>query len=150
MPDTSKIKGDLWEVTIGALEPFHASVSVGGMLLLHHVLSGRTGDDIVATLVQGRRGEIEIEVQENDVAVIRAGLNMTASGDAPDVGTALTPVAVVIADPTVAADANDLRFYAVTFDLRRTSDGKEEARWVLRGTAQRDANGKVWRLGAGA
>lgn len=148
-PDTTKITGDLMNVTIGALTPFHARVRVGGMFVKHAVKSGRTGDDIIASLVQGRGADLEIEVQENDVAVIRAGLGMAGSGDFPAVGDAVPTVAVTLGDPTVAANANDLHFYAVSFaDLSRESDGKEEARWVLRGMAQRDANGKVGRLGA--
>lgn len=152
MGTAANVVADIYEVKIGgSAAGFHATVGVSALISKHQVKSGLTGDDVIAELVQGRTPVIEIEFLEGTLAQLRTLLGMGGTDtEPPAVGAAMATTTVhlhLVADG--ATTTRDLWFFQVSFgDLELVpSDGIGEARWKVRGTCQRDSNGKVWQFG---
>ena len=154
MHDVNKISADLIEVTVGADKaPFEASVRFRVGHDTHRVRSARMGSDIIKSIVQGRMGEGEIVFLQTDQDTVQRVLQAAASTPremlAP--GATLPTVAIVLHDPAAADATGDITFYAVTFgEIDRDADGLEEGRIRVPFTAQRDASGRLARIGAAA
>lgn len=154
MPDIANLRSNTWKVTIGASEAeLAASVQIGGGYDLVDVMTQMTGTDIIARLVQGRQVELTFDWQEDDEAVLKRALGLSAAGDMLDVGAQL-PTTTVLLHPASLPDGtedHDLYLYALSFGrLERTTNGQGVAIWRTPAKAQRDANGKVGRLGPAA
>jgi len=150
MADKANLQASIFSVTIDGVDAaYHATIGVGEMLDLFDVTTGRTGTDIVAQLVQGRKPIIVFEFMETTLAQMRTWLGMGASDlDAPIVGAVMPTHAVQlhpIADP---GTTNDLHFYALSFGkLSEKTDGKGARVVTVSATCQIDAAGKAWHFG---
>lgn len=152
MADKDNIKGDVFSVKIdGSEAAFHARVQVGGFLVIHDVTSGKTGADILKSIVQGRGAAIRLEVIERTTADLRLALGLGSGDEALAVGDELPTHTLQIHDETAADDSRDYYFHAVRFGtLSEDKDGLGNAILIVEGVALRDDDGNVWQLGAPA
>jgi len=148
MGTKGNIKGDLWTVTIdGALSPFAASLDVTLTLSAKEVTSTATGQDVVASILNGRRAALSLTFVEWDDALLTKFSELTA-GAPPAPGTQLATHTVVLHDPNAATTEEDLTFGAVSFrEVKRTSDGDGEVQLVVTAAAERDGSDNVWTVG---
>lgn len=154
MPNTDKIKGDLWQAYIGGtLSPFLVSVSIKGVISLSPVMSALTGKTPVAHIVDGHPCVLGLIWQEWDPAEIKRALGITGAGtddvfNLPAIGTKMPNHTLRLHDPNASDNTTDLYFPQVVFTgLDRTMDGQGNAQYTNEAYIEADASGVAVQLG---